>query len=151
MSSCEKSLVKEWRQTGRVSLWRYTENERNYPGWNLNADAVGCQSLLELLDALTIDGTATRTITLTPPTTARLSVPNNKSGAAAWLAPNRWRITLSSRPEDWDFPANLEPAALLLGSNWLDPLRACLSGIQAGVGDQSIGDRKRGLALWFWW
>lgn len=53
---------------GRVSLWRYTENERNYPGWNLNADAAGCRSLLELLDALTITGAGGRTVTVTQPT-----------------------------------------------------------------------------------
>ena len=27
------SPVNAWKQSGRVSLWRYTENERNYPGW----------------------------------------------------------------------------------------------------------------------
>ena len=21
-----------------ISIWRYTENQRNYPGWHLNAD-----------------------------------------------------------------------------------------------------------------
>lgn len=81
------SPVNTWRQSGRVSLWRYTENERNYPGWNLNADAAGCRSLLELLDALTITGAGGRMVTVTQPTSEQLRVPNNRGGAAAWLAP----------------------------------------------------------------
>jgi hypothetical protein len=52
-------------------------NARNYPGWNLHADASGCRSLWELLNALAADESGTRTITLTPPTSAQLGVPNN--------------------------------------------------------------------------
>ncbi len=151
MASEGLSPVNAWRQSGRVSLWRYTENERNYPGWNLNADAAGCRSLLELLDALTSAGTGARTIKLTPPTFEQLRVPNNRGGAAAWIAPEKWNVSLAPDSADWDFPADIQPAVLALGSNWLAPLRAGIAGIQAGVGDHSIGDDERGLALWFWW
>ncbi|BDU16499.1 hypothetical protein [Lysobacter auxotrophicus] len=145
------SPVSTWRQSGRVSLWRYTENVRNYPGWNLNVDAAGCRSLLELLDALTTEGTGGRTITVTPPTSEQLRVPNNRGGAATWLAPEKWYVSLASDPGAWNFPPDTQPAVLALGSNWLAPLRAGIAGTQVGIGDQSIGDRKRGLALWLWW
>jgi hypothetical protein len=140
-----------WKQSGRVSLWRYTENERNYPGWHLNADAAGCQSLLALLVALSADGHGSRTVAITAPTKAELNVPNNKSGLAAWVAPDKLRVALSSDPEEWSFPPQVDPAALTIGSGWLARLGEGIAGIPAGRGDYAIGDRKGGLPLWFWW
>ena len=45
----EEAPQYRWKQRGIISLWRYTENSRNYSGWHLTADAAGCASLLELL------------------------------------------------------------------------------------------------------
>jgi hypothetical protein len=35
-----------WKQAGRISVWRYTENAGNYPGWHLTADPAGFSRLL---------------------------------------------------------------------------------------------------------
>src|SRR5690606_19210464 len=116
-----------------ASLWYYTENERNYPGWHLAADAAGCASLIALLDALAADGTpASRAVEITPPSKAQLAVPNNKSGSAAWRAPSKLRVALSSNPSEWSFPPALDPAVLTVGSEWLAPLRKGISGILHG-------------------
>ena len=145
------NLANVWKQSGRISLWRYTENERNYPGWHLNADIAGCHSFVALLDALATDGSGSRTITLTSPTMA-VRVPNNRGGRAKWLAPAKLRVTLSQSPADWVFPSDLDPATISVGSDWLGALREGLSGIPKGQGDYSIGNSKEGnLQLWFWW
>ncbi|MCW4453469.1 hypothetical protein OK348_01445 [Flavobacterium sp. MXW15] len=142
-----------WKQSGNVSLWYYTENQRDYPGWQLTADAAGCESLMVLLDAMAADGiAASRTIELKPPSRARLAVPNNKSGLAAWRAPGKLRMVFSSNPSEWSFPPGLDPAVLAVGSDWLAPLREGISGIALGRGDHSIGPADRsGSRLWFWW
>lgn len=145
------NLANSWTQSGRISLWRYTENERNFPGWHLNADAAGCQSLLALLEALAADGAGSRTIAVTAPTKAQLGVPNNKRGLAAWVAPDKLRVTLSPTAEEWSFPAELDPAVMTVGSGWLAQLREGIAGIPEGRGDYSIGDRKGSHSLWFWW
>ena len=141
--------VNSWKQSGRISIWRYTENERNYPGWHLNADRVGCQSLLALLDALVADGAGSRSIAITPPTKTQLGVPNNRHGQAAWVAPAKLRLTLSPVADQWSFPPDLDPAALVVGPTWLQALREGIDGIPEGRGDYSIG--KGSLPLWFWW
>lgn len=142
-----------WKQSGNASLWYYTENERNYPGWHLTADAAGCDSLVALLDVLAADGNgAFRIVEIRPPSNAQLKVPNNKSGLAAWQAPSKLRIAFSDDPAEWSFPLGLEPASLTLGSDWLTPLRDGISGIPRGRGDYSIGRIGKGSAkLWFWW
>lgn len=138
-----------WKQTGRISIWRYTENERNYPGWHLNADRAGCQSLLSLLDALAADGAGSRSVAITAPTKAQLVVPNNMRGRAAWVAPEKLRLTISPVEDRWSFPPDLDPAAIEVGSAWLRALRGGIAGIPEGCADYAIG--KGSLSLWFWW
>jgi hypothetical protein len=142
-----------WKQAGRVSLWRYTENQRNFPGWHLTADATGCSSLISLLDAFASDNIAvTRTLEIVAPTAEILAVPNNLSGRAGWVAPARLCFSYSVVSSQWAFPCASDPAVLTVGSEWLAPLRKGLEGIPSGVGDYSIGNYSDGnLRLWFWW
>ena len=124
-----------WKQQGIVSLWRYTENERNYRGWHLNADSVGCASLSALLDELAQAPGTHRTVQLTPPGASQLAVPNNQGGRAAWLAPAKLRVSYSDVPATWQFPPDLDPATLTVGSDWLTALREGIAGIPQGCGD----------------
>ena len=145
-----KPLSHSWKQHGSISLWRYTENERNFPGWHLNADPTGCRSLLALFEALAADGpSAFRTVDLTRPTASILAVPNNKGGTAKFKSPKKWRISFSNEPSHWSFPQTLEPAELCYGQDWLAPLCEGVIGIPEGHGDYSIGGSD--LRLWFWW
>lgn len=142
--------VNAWAQSGRISLWRYTGHERNYPGWHLNADADGCQSLLSLLAALAADGTGTRTVSITTPSRAQLDVPNNRR--AAWVAPTRLRIVVSAEAAEWTFPHDPDPAVLVVGAAWLPRLHEGIADMARGRGDYAIGERNDGgLPLWFWW
>jgi len=140
-----------WKQSGAISLWRYKENQRNFPGWHLTADATGCASLLTLLDSFASDGrTCSRTLAIQAPTPAILAVPNKRS--SAWQSPSKLRLSLSANPAEWSFPESLEPAALIFGSDWLSKLRQGIAGISHGEGDYSIGVPGGGnLQLWFWW
>ncbi|MCW0386532.1 hypothetical protein NB722_001071 [Xanthomonas sacchari] len=149
LSPPDLRLAHRWTQTGRISLWRYLENERNYPGWHFNADPAGCQSLLALLDALAADGAGSRTLLITAPSKTELGVPNNRRGLAAWVAPEKLRFTLSTTDDHWSFPVDAAPAALEVGSAWLAALREGIAGIANGKGDYAIG--KGSHRLWFWW
>lgn len=139
-----------WAQRGRISLWRYTENTRNYPGWHLNADAAGCESLIALFQELATGSSPVRSVVVTPPAAAQVRVPNNRS--AAWLAPDRIKVGWSPNASEWLLPPSTEPARLTFGSDWLEPLRSGVMGIPRGQGDYAIGSRANGsLVLWFWW
>jgi len=139
-----------WKQRGRISLWRYTENQKNYPGWHLNADGEGCASLLELIDALSGRPGGNCRLRLSSPSPQQLAVPNNRS--AAWNAPQLWVIQHDPEPEHWHFASELESATLNAGARWLERLRKGVAGIPARQGDYSIGaGRLRESSLWFWW
>ncbi len=47
----EDPAVAKWRQRGRVYLWQYQENTRNYPGWHMTADPEPFRYLLVVLVA----------------------------------------------------------------------------------------------------
>ena len=140
-----------WKQAGSVALWRYEENQRNFPGWHLTADPAGCASLLALLDALASDGpTSSRTVVVQAPTPAILAVPNNRS--STWRSPSRLRLSLSTNTAEWVFPEALEPATFTFGLEWLAELQRGITDISRSRGDYSIGKASGGnLQLWFWW
>lgn len=139
-----------WKPSGTVSLWRYTVNTRNYPGWHLNADATGCRSLLDLLDALATEPGSYRTIPLRPPSETQLEVPNNRR--APLVTATKLQLALSDMPTQWRFPPDHDPASLTIGSDWLAPLRKGLLDITQGRGDYSIGNEgNESQRLWFWW
>jgi hypothetical protein len=148
-----KPISHSWKQEGSISLWRYTENERNYPGWHLSADTRGCSSLSSLLQSLAADGDgAARAIALEPPTASVLAIPNNRGGQAKFRAPAKLRVRFVRDPRLWSFPKTLEPAELAFGYDWLAPLKQGLDAISQGQGDYSIGiDHDGNLPLWFWW
>lgn len=138
------------KQRGTISLWRYIENQRNFPGWQLNADGEGCASLIELIDVLRGNPGDERTLRLSAPTPRQLAVPNNRT--APWIAPQLWVIQHHPEAEHWRFTDDLESATLAAGARWLDLLREGVVGVQAKRGDYSIGGgRLRESRLWFWW
>jgi len=78
-----RSAVESWQQRGSFYFWRYTENERNYPGWHFMVDAAASQSMAALASAFLAEGPhPARVLVLSPPSDVVLSVPNNKDGRA---------------------------------------------------------------------
>lgn len=137
-----------WQQHGTVSLWRYRDNARNFPGWQLTADAEGCASLLTLLDALHTGGAgASRTLQLSAPGPAQLAVPNNRD--ARWVAPQTMQLILDEDSGAWQWQPDGERQVLRLGVSALAGLRQGVLDIAAGQGDYSLGHGME--ALWFWW
>ena len=52
--------VEGWEQAGNLWLWRYRQNTRNYPGWNLAANQLGWESLFDLLGRMVSSSWACR-------------------------------------------------------------------------------------------
>ena len=93
-----------WKQSGPVALWRFIENQRNFPGWHLTANAGGCASLIALLDAFAIDNApSSRVLAIVQPTLAELSVPNNRSSGIT--VPGKLRLVFAEESNAWSFPA----------------------------------------------
>jgi hypothetical protein len=138
---------------GQIFLWRYLENARNYPGYNLTADKTGCECLLSTLSKLK---QATKSIkvvvSLCQVTPMVLSVPNNKKGKAACIS--FLSLELSTHPElkpKWmRFKEIDQKCSLELSSSQVGCIVDGIEDIQNGKGDYCIGEID-GQELWFWW
>lgn len=133
--------------TGSIFLWRYKENEKNYPAWNFSASPAGTRCLISILQALKVSG-GVRTLPVTPPTPEVLRVPNNRRGTAKWFAPQKWKIIVADGQDHWHFPPARELAILTLGHLCLDELIVGVSSIFES--DYRIGNKDIDQSLWFW-
>jgi hypothetical protein len=131
-----------WKHSGNVWLWRYSPNDRNYPGWHLMANAEGAASLVGLLEALAEPNQpAFRTVQLCRPTPAILAVPKNRN--TDWAAPAKLRFAFAETANEWVFTCTDTTAQLTLGLNWLPVFKRAVSRIPPGEGDFSIGRKTQ--------
>lgn len=146
--------VDKWKQTGTVYCWRYRDNARNYPGWNIAADKEGCAELLSLIDLMeAAPYSSSKTIRLTPPTDDVLSVPNNRLGEARWTAARSLSLRYPKgkvEPDHWDLEREGDTLTLSIGEAKLRELRSGVEDMMAGEGDWGIGESDEEI-LFFWW
>jgi hypothetical protein len=91
--------IETWKQSGRLFLWRFTDNVRNFPGWHFMLDSTGSKSIASLLHAMSKSATSCdRIVQVSQPTTEVLRVPNNRS--AGYVSPTKLRIELDASDAD---------------------------------------------------
>jgi hypothetical protein len=149
-----KEEIQKFKVSGKVFLWKYKDNQRNYPGWNLTVDKVASPNLVDLLDLMdSCEWSTKKTLTTEEPTQAQLNVPNNQRGQAGWKSAQQ--LTLNSRKlESDDFWAVIEnngDVEIQFGKGKLKKLRTAIAEIPLGKGDFAISDTKEENILYFWW
>ncbi len=138
----------DWKQTGKVFLWRYKDESKRFSGWHITADREGARSFGSLLDAFLHSNTdARRTILLSVPTKRELRVPNcNKKADPA----ERLVLEFVTKENScWSLSGDDQETILRVGRSNLLNLRNGLTDIEDGKGDYCIGEE--GQELWFWW
>lgn len=145
-----KPLSHDWKQRGRISVWRYTENRRNYGGWHLTADAEGADSVTALLVALNADPPgASRGLVVSPPSRQELGVPNNRQSGT--VVPRKLRLMSHAEADHWTLRQEGENLLMIVGADWILKIRDGATGIAEGRGDFYIGENAEDERLWFWW
>jgi hypothetical protein len=151
-------LIDRWKQKGAAYLWRYATQRRNFPGWNFTADAVGCQSLIELIDLmLSNEWSATQTIRLHQPTDSIASLPGLDG---SWHAANILSLKYPSAKAPaalWECSDGRDPV-LTVGRDKLIDLRSAMMSVSQNIGDFCLhseeqpaqGTDTKHLAIWFW-
>ena len=138
----------DWKQSGTIYLWRYIENQRNYPGWHLALDSPAQRSIDLLVQALlSHGGSPLRTLLITPPTHRVLKIPNNRGGAATWQSPLKLRLGLdATNPDAWRFDEDKDVVVWTFGARTGVEV-AALFGNPSAYFDQSIGSNP---VVWSW-
>ena len=115
------SRAHQWNQRGQIYLWRYLENQRNYPDWSLSLDPLALESLRVLFRFLHEDETRChRTLVSSEPTAAILRVPNNRGGTARFTSPGKIRLYFDPAAEvGWKLAESGDPLQWQLGPSGL--------------------------------
>jgi hypothetical protein len=108
--------IEAWTQDGKIFLWRYLENTKNYPGWHLAFDIHGGTSLLQLLSIMkTTNDNCMRTITLSHPSAEVLRIPNNRHARVQ----SKPKLRLRWQPHDgnvWAIEESDTEISMVLGT-----------------------------------
>jgi hypothetical protein len=135
-----------WKQSGRLFFWRFTENVRDYPGWNFMLDSAGSTSVAGLLLAMSKSSEdCSRIVQISHPTTEVLRVANNLG--AGCVAPTKLRIELDAADADtW----SLEDDGVAL--HWRLGTRTAAAAADAFADPLDYVDSKIGSRppLWSW-
>jgi hypothetical protein len=136
---------------GSLHLWKYLEQQSNYPGFNLTADKDGCDSMIELLTCFkNVDHKPTKTITLnlTTPEIARVGTTKSKFKTFSTLT-----LNLIDKEENiWIVEEQPYGEIKISFSRfYLSELVNAIERVRVHEGDFSIADKKRKNILYFWW
>lgn len=146
-----RNMVDEWRQEGRLFVWRYLELRHHWRGWHFTADPVGCRSVRNLLDRMVGEEPCHRTLRIEPVTDAILRVPNFGNEAAGAFA--KLRIDYDPAFQDLAIVPDGEALSMTIGDRRLRKLSAAFAEVEVGGGDFGIAtsDNKKADAWMFWW
>ena len=141
-----KQDLNSWRQTGLVHLWRFTENEKNYPGWHLATDPAGHASLLDLLRRLrnTTESGASRAVHPTNPSSEILATVNNRRSPI--VSPTRVRVVRSDVADQWTIAECDADVTVKIGVDHLDGVVRWLAAPAAAFNTTYGKDPP----VWFW-
>ena len=147
-TSWTDNLAFKWQLRGRIYLWQYTENTRNFPGWHLVVDSKARDSLASLLVSLNeAQGTIHRTLRISRPTQHVLCIPNNKDGLARFSAPTKLVIHFDPTSEDLcELECVDDAVEWRLGANSMTELVAALAAPNKFFDRTLFKDKQ----LWFW-
>ena len=140
-----------WQQRGRLSIWRYAPMLRMYSGWHFSADAEGCESLLELLDALGSTNTSDyRTLAVVNPKS--MGVDRIFSDHTLRVHhPAKMRLAFDPTALDAELVETSDRVTLTMGANGLKEFQKAMCDLRAGEADFGIclaGDDS--LSFWWW-
>jgi hypothetical protein len=146
-----RDFVNEWRQEGRLFVWRYRAPRSGYRGWHFTGDPDGCRSLRNLLDCMMGGSARHRTLRLSPVTTAVQDVP----GSLGPLDRTFLRLRIEYCPDGRDLALhpNADLLTMTVGSHMLRKLTAALTSVETGDGDFGLNpsDDRGTETWWFWW
>jgi len=141
--------IERWTNRGSISIWRYEDFPRNYHGYHLTADSLGCTFLLGLVELFrNARYPARKVVELTIPNSEHLAIPNcPRKCVPARTAEFRFR---RDSPDDhWSIGEADGKVTIETGTTGLLGLDRGFADITLNKGDWATGEGND--ALWFWW
>ena len=145
-----ENRINKFKHKGRVFIWKFSPDNKNYPGWNFTSDLEGCYSLIELLELMQASPFPSKKLIPTNPVTLSQvkAVTGSKSYKSARLLALDYR---KGQPEFWQTDQDPEKLKISFGDRELEFLQTALQRIIKGEGDFAIGNSNDEYQVYFWW
>ena len=143
--------VHEWKQEGRIFVWRYAEPNRSWSGWHFTGDPTGCRSLRDLLARMSGGIARYRTLDLAPVTQPILAVPNYGHDIKGCF--EKLRIEFLPEFPDLRMETDANSLTMTVGESRVRDLAAAFAEVEIGRGDFAIqtSDGRQKEQWMFWW
>jgi hypothetical protein len=149
-----KTRIEKYKVGGKVYIWTFKENSRNYPEWNFTVDLKASKSLSELLDFMNkCEWSTNKTIKTEKPTRLQLDVPNNLYGTAKSISKSNmtFKCKTTETTNHWLIKETDNGIEVQFGKEKLIELQNAINGIPENRGDFAISDNNDNNILYFWW
>jgi hypothetical protein len=148
------SIIEKLQKKGYITVWRYTENTRNFPGWNISFDELGFQFIKDLLDLMNnSQWSSKKDIGIDLPTKKILDGVNNLKGKASWKSIKKLSLQFKknySEDSIWEISLNNNLLIVTFNSLKLQELKESIIRVNNGSGDFAIADSESNNILYFW-
>lgn len=145
-------VIEKFRISGKLFIWKYTENYKNYPGWNITVDNMGADKLDRLFELMiNSEYPSEKQVDTYSPTDTQLNVPNNLNGKASWITKLNLIYKKFEDPNYWEIKENKNELKICFGTEKLYELKNYIREIPNGKGDYAICDAHENYILYFWW
>jgi len=151
--------VERWKQRGRVCLWRYADDCRNFPGWDFSADASGRAAILELLKLMLNARWSSRANIVLARGEFLATLTSGHKGRVVSPESFKLKYPKDRVPVDhWHWEGNWIEPELTLGRAKLTEFIDAIECLARGENDFRIGDEaqplhgidKSNVSIWFW-
>jgi hypothetical protein len=142
--------IERFRLTGRIFLWKFEHNVRNYPGWNFTCDDDGCESMIGLLELMQSSAfPSSKKLTLEQPTIMQVKAAQHCHDfrSAKYLSLHYKK----GLPGYWYTEEGESHLRLTFGDHEIVALRRAIYRVKKKEGDFAIGDPNDEHQIYFWW
>jgi hypothetical protein len=150
MTTMDSQFAK-FKFNGQLFLWKYRDNIRNYPGWNISLDPAGCDSFLSLLDLMEqSEYSSLVSFFVNEPSQEHLNIANR---GARYKICKRIKLNHKKQPDDlWHMNESTSALTITFGLPKLQELKESIEKVQSGDGDFAITEKKESEEniLYFW-
>jgi hypothetical protein len=145
-----ESQIEKYKLKGRLFVWKFHPENRNYLGWNLTGDNEGCNSLIELLELMqTSSFPSHNTITTQPATINQVKA---TTGSIPFKSISKLNLRFrKGEPQLWYIEEVDNGIQVTFGEREIELLQTALQRIIKGEGDFALGDSKDEHLVYFWW
>jgi len=146
-----KLEIEKFKFVGEIYIWKYTSNNKNYPGWNLSLNISGAQSLLKLLDLmLQSEWSVKKAIEVNNVTNFQTDIPQNRNSGWESKKTIIFNYKKNNYFDYWQIIENGQNLEILFDNEKLLKLKESIHNLIFGKRDFAISDSNEENILYFW-